>query len=513
MTVITGRQALSAGIELQFRPWSNAQDRARTSQFSELRGDSHATRRRLTEGERGSVGGRSWRYAARASAPRTGEDLNRVSQDPGYRRLKDHLIALTGLAFYADRDNLLTELIDERLSSLGLPDCSRYVEFLREGAEGLAETETIIAQLTIGENYFFRDEAQFAAIGNIVLPDILERNKASRQLRIWSAGCATGAEPYSLAILLELELADRIAGWQVGIYATDLNRGFLALAAEGKFREWALRSTSDEVKRKCFSNEGLIWTIDPRFKQWISFEHRNLIAGEFPTTSAAGKRFDLILCRNVMIYFAPEVSRRMVGQFHESLEDGGWLVVGASEYNLESYKAFRTISAPAARLYQKPFLPGERLEVAAKPPEPRKPIGQPPAPDRPDMQGLRHLADRGDWRRAADYCQGLLAHDKLNPEIHFYRGLIFENLGIVDESERSLRQAIYLDRRFALAHYHLGLALKQSGQTGEAARSFENVLRVLAGMPGNAIVTAGPGVRVTDLTELARMQLEGSWTR
>ncbi len=132
-------------------------------------------------------------------------------------------------------------------------------------------------------------------------------------------------------------MAGRIAGWQIAIHATDLNRSYLAQAAKGKFRAWALRSTSEEVKRECFSKEGLTWTIHPRYKQWISFHHMNLVESEFATPFAAGTDFDLILCRNVMIYFTPEVNRRLIGQFHQSLGDGGWLVVGAAEHNLENY--------------------------------------------------------------------------------------------------------------------------------------------------------------------------------
>lgn len=324
--------------------------------------------------------------------------MNSVSQDPAYTRLKDHLIASTGLAFYADRDKDLSELIGRRLSELRLADCSSYAELLADRTGGQAEMDVLIAQLTIGETYFFRDPEQFAAIRDVILPDILERNKKSRQLRIWSAGCATGAEPYSLAIMLMDELADQIAGWQVGIHATDLNRSYLTQAAEGKFRAWALRSTSDKVKRECFSHDGRIWTIHPRYKQWISFHHMNLAASQFSTPLAAGTHFDLILCRNVMIYFAPEVSRRLVGQFHQSLGDQGWLGVGASEHNLENYQAFRAVNAAGAMFYQKVALPQKQLAAA-----PVKP-------------------------------------------------LISQLLGLLDEPVRSLRQAIYLDRNFALTH-------------------------------------------------------------
>jgi chemotaxis protein methyltransferase CheR len=453
-----------------------------------------------------------------------------VSQDRSYTRLKEHLIAATGLAFYANRDERLTELIASRLSALGMRDCSSYTDFLADQEQGRAEMDVLIARLTIGETYFFRDEAQFAAIRSIILPDILARNQSSKRLRIWSAGCATGPEPYSLAILLARDFADRIDGWQVAIDATDLNRGYLAQAAAGKFRAWAFRSTPDEVKRECFSKEGLVWTIHSRYKQWISFHHMNLVEREFPTPWPDGTVFDLILCRNVMIYFAPEVNRRLIGQLHNSLGDDGWLVVGAAEHGLDGYQAFRTSDVSKARIYQKLPPPlvalegtqepvevakplAERKEMAAlrppdglwnKPPVHRDPVAE---PSRADLEGLRQLADRGDWQGAAEYGQTLLSRDGLNPEIHFYQALIFENLGRAAEAQRWLRQAIYLDRNFALAHYQLGLALERDRQMPAAARSFENVLKVLARTSDDAIVTAGSDVTAAGLKELARTHL------
>jgi chemotaxis protein methyltransferase CheR len=438
--------------------------------------------------------------------------LTSLSQDPSYCRLKEHLISTTGLAFYADRDERLTELIATRLTALGMQDCAVYTDFLAGQERGRAEMDVLIARLTIGETYFFRDEAQFDAIRNIILPDILKRNKHSKRLRIWSAGCATGAEPYSLAILLAREFADRIQGWHVGIDATDLNRGYLVQAAEGKFRAWAFRSTSDEVKRECFSKEGLVWTIHPRYKQWISFHQMNLVDSEFPKPWPGGTCFDLILCRNVMIYFTPEVNRRLIGELHNSLGDGGWLVVGAAEHGLDCYQAFRSSDVTRARIYQKSPPPLVPLEVAPEPPAaPRSRIHVLPprdvGPNPTSVEGLRQLADRGDWQGAAEYGRTLLNHDGLNPQIHFYQALICESLGRAAEAERWLRQAIYLDRNFALAHYQLGLALERDRQAPAAARSFGNVLKVLEGVPDDAIVTAGSGVTATGLKELAKTHL------
>ena len=260
--------------------------------------------------------------------------MNCEPEDPAFQRLKRKLIDSTGLAFYAERDTLLTQVIAARLAGLGLRDCNAYAKFLAEGAEGSAEMELLTGQLTIGETYFFRDEDQFAAIRDVILPDILQRNRATNELRIWSAGCSTGAEPYSLAILLADEMAPQIAGWKVSIYASDLNRSFLAQAAAGKYRASALRATSEQRKRDCFSHQGLVWTLDSRYKERVTFHHLNLAQSQFPTPWQGGTHLDLILCRNVMIYFAPEVNRRLIAEFHRPLEVGGWLVVGASEYSL-----------------------------------------------------------------------------------------------------------------------------------------------------------------------------------
>jgi chemotaxis protein methyltransferase CheR len=451
--------------------------------------------------------------------------VKRIFQDRGYLELKKHLIESTGLAFYADRDEPLTKLLAERLAVLGLSDCSSYVRFLAQGETGRAEMDVLIAQLTIGETYFFRDEEQFAAIHDVILPDILARKRRSKQLLIWSAGCATGAEPYSLAILLARELGDEIRDWRINIHATDLNRAFLMQAAEGKFRAGALRSTSDAVKHECFLQEGATWTrptwtIQPRYKQWISFHQMNLMDSEFSSSFPDGTHFDLILCRNVMIYFSREVNDRLIGQFHEALGAGGWLVVGAAECNLDNLKIFRGVNAPGTRLFQKRQLLGNALEaVPQADPErastrvptaaatfPASPA-DPPRAVTADLDGLRRLADHGDWLGAAEYGKELLTRNGLNAEVHFYHALIFEQLGIAAEPELSLRHAIYLDRKFALAHYHLGLALKRGGQMAAAERSFGNVLKVLDGMPDLAFVTAGPGVTVTGLKKLAKMHL------
>ena len=150
--------------------------------------------------------------------------------DPQYARLKEHLIESTGLMYYADKDVDLARRVGGRLATAGAHDCASYLDILCDPLRGPSELDALIAEITIGETYFFRHQEHFDALRDLVLPDLIARNQTSRSLRIWCAGCADGPEPYSLAILLKRELAHQLLGWQVTILGTDINRRALARA-------------------------------------------------------------------------------------------------------------------------------------------------------------------------------------------------------------------------------------------------------------------------------------------
>lgn len=462
--------------------------------------------------------------------------------DPFYPRVKDFVIEATGLAYYADKDEDLAGRIGRRLSKLALRNCTSYLNILLDGRAGESELDALIEELTIGETYFFRHQEQFDILRDFVLPDLIERNQRTRRLRIWSAGCAIGAEPYSLAIMLKRELGDRIAGWGVTILGTDINREFLARAREGKFEEWALRGSPDWLKRACFAPSGKSWIIVPEYRECVSFQCHNLVRHPFPSLVHNLSAFDLILCRNVMIYFSPAIVRRLIAQFHQCLVEDGWLVVGHAEPNTELFRAFRTVNGHATTVYQRSreqktevdrfspntaFLstkaertqmPIVEIPVAWSPtpsiPEPEpfhakhvKPF-EPVHPALAELATVRLLADRGEWEEAAHCCEKVLAEDRLSPTAHFYHALVLEQMGLRAEAERSLRRAIYLDRTFVLAHYHLGLFLQKKGDARGAMRAFENVLKLLSRMEAGQTFPDGDGITVADLKELAEMHLE-----
>lgn len=444
--------------------------------------------------------------------------------DLGYRSLKDYLIESTGLAYYLDKDLALAEKIHKRLGALKIPNCSDYLSLLRNGHAGEAELDELVTDLTIGETYFFRLEEQFEALRRTILPDIIRRNAARRQLRIWSAGCATGAEAYSISIMLRREFAGQLAGWDVSVLGTDINRKFLAQAREGRFGDWALRSTDDETKALCFLPSAGSWRVREEYRDGISFQYHNLVKHPYPSLLNNLAAFDLILCRNVMIYFSREVLGDSVGRFWNSLVDGGWLLVGHAETNLEFFRPFKTINFPGTVLFQRsgdspgpapasppwrpPSLPDLPLLLKRPSDIPSQPEARKTAAHDPLIDQIRDLADRAKWEAAAGVCRTLIDKDKLNPLGQFYHALVLEQMGHQKEAENALSRTIYLDRNFVLAHYHRGLLLQKGKDTVGAARSLRNVIELLRPLDPQAGLAEADGISAGDLAELAQMQLD-----
>lgn len=453
--------------------------------------------------------------------------------DPAYGRVKEYLIESTGLAYYSDKDSDLAERISRRLPKVGLSDCDSYLCLLRGGDNGDAELDELIAELTIGETYFFRYREQFEALRNRVFPDLIARNQTSRRLRIWSAGCATGAEAYSLAILLRRELSESLAGWDVSIIGTDINRSFLGRARTGDFEEWAFRSTPNELKRECFQRVGDRWVINPEYREGVSFQYHNLVKHPFPSLVNNLCSFDLILCRNAMIYFSRNIMRRLIAQFHQCLVDGGWLLVGHAEPSPELFTSFQTVSAPGTTLFRKDAgfvapisqaeveMPNAWLEsitavsnigvvapVEAPADQVSTPVDDIVISVPPQLSDVRLLADQGQWEDAARCSRKLIETEGLNPRTHFFYSLVLAQMGLHDEAERSLRRAVYLDRSFALAHYYLGLVLQKRGDRRGAVRSFENVRALLHKMDDDLKFEDADEITTHDLMGLTETHLE-----
>lgn len=245
----------------------------------------------------------------------------------------------------------------------GLKDIARQRRF--ESVEACIEwflesatkerIEALALQFTVGETYFNREIRSLEVLEEHVLPGLIRARRGNHQrLRIWSAGCCTGEEAYSIAILLDRMIPD-IESWNITILGTDINPHFLAKARAGIYSQWSFRGGPHLIKDKYFaqSNDSRV-EILPRIKRMVRLSQLNL-ADEAPLDVInETAEMDLILCRNVLIYFSPEGAAKVLNRFHRSLSNGGWLIVGQTETMLVSGLQFDVHKFPGAVLFRKP---------------------------------------------------------------------------------------------------------------------------------------------------------------
>jgi chemotaxis protein methyltransferase CheR len=240
-------------------------------------------------------------------------------------------------------------LVESRLSALwrahGFADINALCR--RLDARHPSLVAEVVDAMTINETSFFRDHHPFEALRSVALPDLLEQRADVRTLRIWCAACSTGQEPYSLAMLLDQHFP-RLATWNVSILATDLSSAVLARAASGRYRQLEVdRGLPDGALARYFHQQGADWVIRPELRKLVRFRPLNL-AESWP----ALPRFDLVMLRNVLIYFDQVTKRTVLEKIRQHVTEDGYLVLGGSETTPPETRGFKRVPVPRASLYQ-----------------------------------------------------------------------------------------------------------------------------------------------------------------
>ncbi|MBF0401010.1 MAG: hypothetical protein HQL90_09610 [Magnetococcales bacterium] len=237
----------------------------------------------------------------------------------------------TGLVIPSHDMSHLREKLIRRLHATRLGGAERYLALLAsEGTAGEVEWRELVLELTTGESYFFRDSGQMRLLREVVLPELLRNREAERSLRVWSAGCSTGEEPYSLAILLQ-ELLGGAGPWNLMIKGTDINEYALQQAREGRYGRWAFRGVGEEVLNRHFSPVRGEWQLSAALRGMVTFERVNLIKDLFPDSGRGLCDLDLIVCRNVFIYFDNNAIAGIMARFAACLRPGGYVLTGHAE--------------------------------------------------------------------------------------------------------------------------------------------------------------------------------------
>ena len=447
--------------------------------------------------------------------------------EPLLQQVSERVERRTGLYFPRERFADLERGLVQVARDVGYPETRAYVESLLNRKLDAADLEALAGSLTIAETHFFRDPRFFAFLESTLLPELIAAKRGGgRRLRIWSAGCATGEEPYSLAILLHRLIPD-LAGWRISILGTDINPKALARAAAGIYSDWAFRDTPEWVKPGYFiARSGGRYEIQPWVKRMVGFACLNLADDVFPSVPSNTTAMDLIVCRNVLLYFARPRIPQVVHGFQRALVDGGLLVLGAVEANLMTFSDLAPVPAPGMALYRKesgsrnaehgergtrkseretedgsavepvafadPLSDGataarrfgvRRLDAALDVTQNAKRGSPPPEFRVPSSEfGLlaRRHADLGELAEALVWCERALATAKTDPALHFLRAGVLQELHRDDQALLALRNVLFLDDAHVLAHFAMANLHRRQHRMPAAARHLANVRQLLA---------------------------------
>lgn len=269
------------------------------------------------------------------------------------------IAARTGLQIRPQDRSGLSRKILTRMKALKIAFPDRYYQILAaSSAESQKEWRELALLLTTNESYFMRDKGQFSLLEKVIFPELIARKiklhetlGSKPRLRIWSAGCSTGEEPYSLLILLNKLIPDWDK-WKILILGTDINQAAIAKAQRGIYSPWSFRLVDPELQNRYFSQRKTDWEIDQNLRQFVSFKCVNLVTDIYPNIYTDIYNMDLILCRNVFVYFEAQYISQVLKKFAKTLRPGGYLMTGHAEIHNHAIDDFQPKSFPESVVYQ-----------------------------------------------------------------------------------------------------------------------------------------------------------------
>jgi len=485
------------------------------------------------------------------------------------QRFKAVLGRKIGLRFDETKLAFLNEVLQRRLKDRGRDGDTYLWELEHETSD--AELATLARDLTVGETYFFRNNEQFHALAEVVLPDRMRARRDHKELRLLSAGCSSGEEAYSMAMVAHETTGD--PSWKVSVRAVDINPGALERALRGRYSPWALREVSAEMRAKRFREEGRDVTLDDSIRAMVTFELANL-ASENPSLWQPAA-YDVIFCRNALMYFEPDQMRAVIERIARSLSPGGFLFLGHAEtlrgisdqfhlcHTNETfyYQLGNGVEPDRGRIVQ--FVP---RQIRARMPEAAPDVAWfdeirraservatlLPGPGVPDAcqvplsafdpapaldllrqerfaealnhvrlgAGLQHqdqdallleavlLIHSGQIEAAEDVVCRLLRFDGKNAAAHYIRALCHEHRGVHENAIEQNRTAANLDPTFAMPRLHLGLLMRRSGDREAARSEFVRALELFEHESDSRILMFGGGFGRQALIDLCQSALE-----
>jgi chemotaxis protein methyltransferase CheR len=272
--------------------------------------------------------------------------------DETFALLRDFIYSKTGIFFPEKKKYLIEGRLAKRLQLLNITQFEEYLHLLKYGQQKENEFQCLCNIVTINETSFFRNEAQMSAFQQKLAAEVIDAKRAQggRSLRIWSAACSSGEEPYTLAMLYLEHLKGRYPGLNIEIVGTDINTAVVEMARIGEYSHYAIRSLPELYVKKYFDNVNGLFRLKTEVKELVKFEYMNLIDHHMMRQMV---HFDFIFCSNVLIYFDLKAKIQVVGDLYDSLNRGGYLFIGSSEMLHRITNAFKIVSFPKTTVYKK----------------------------------------------------------------------------------------------------------------------------------------------------------------
>jgi len=267
-----------------------------------------------------------------------------------FLKLRDLVYESSGMYFDERKKYFFARRVEQMVDETGCLDARDYYHMLRYGGDGVT-VQSLVESLTTNETYFFREYPQLQSFADVILQEVLEekRRTGDRVIRLWSAGCSTGEEPYTLAIILR-EMIEDFDRWQLILTATDISLSALRAAQRAVYSERSVRDVPTVYRQRYLRPQGDGFAVVPEIKRMVAFRHANLMDRSV-ALELAGQ--DFIFCRNVLIYFDDASRRRVVECFYDALRAGGYIFLGHSESVGRITSAFRLVRKGESIVYMK----------------------------------------------------------------------------------------------------------------------------------------------------------------
>ena len=460
--------------------------------------------------------------------------------------------AHTGLQIRAQELAAFQQTLLARSKALQLSQPEKYCRLLENASTQSAQEWTqLIALLTNQESYFFRDKGQFSLLRQTILPKLIEANHERRELRLWSAGCSTGEEAFSLAMLVDQLLPAR-ENWKIFILGTDLKEAALDKARRGLFSPWSFRLVEPAMQQIYFREQQSDYKLNARIRDMVTFRAGNLFKDSFPSKAAGIYEMDLILCRNVFIYFEASAVSVVINKMAKTLREGGYLMTGHAELNTQNVQPLQARVLTGSVVYQRDNngnLSNAARSTPAAPPAPAltSPVFISPIPPAPNTSlpanrttprsevaaiipaaptdllaeaevlfrqksyvaalektiqclqsepqnhdalcmAAQSCANLGRYDEAAGYCRRAIAVDSFAPVPYSLLAHIEEERGASEVAAQLLKKVIYLAPNFIPAYLELADLHQKQGDQTRAQKMRASALELLRGLPPETIV-------------------------